>query len=120
MSEEAVLKWYKDGHATKGKSIFLDQLKKFVEWLQNAEEGKLFWKLDIYDYWIHEACWKYLFYENLDTEQPFFFFFQLQSPMSLVMKRKTKPLCLQNSGLLVSLLVILLSIFSEFLNNQML
>lgn len=70
MSEEAVLKWYKDGHATKGKSIFLDQLKKFVEWLQNAEEGKLFWKLDIYDYWIHEGCWKYLFYENLDTEQP--------------------------------------------------
>nr|XP_027228030.1 basic leucine zipper and W2 domain-containing protein 1-like isoform X1 [Penaeus vannamei] len=38
LSEEAVLKWYKDGHATKGKSIFLDQLKKFVEWLQNAEE----------------------------------------------------------------------------------
>lgn len=40
LSEEAILKWYKDGHATKGKSIFLDQLKKFVEWLQNAEEGK--------------------------------------------------------------------------------
>ncbi|XP_042232365.1 basic leucine zipper and W2 domain-containing protein 1-like [Homarus americanus] len=38
MSEEVILKWYKDGHATKGKSIFLDQIKKFVEWLQNAEE----------------------------------------------------------------------------------
>ncbi|XP_045620155.1 eIF5-mimic protein 2 isoform X1 [Procambarus clarkii] len=38
LSEEVILKWYKEGHATKGKSIFLDQLKKFIEWLQNAEE----------------------------------------------------------------------------------
>lgn len=38
LSEEVVLKWYKDSHSTKGKSIFLDQMKKFVEWLQNAEE----------------------------------------------------------------------------------
>lgn len=41
LSEEVILKWYKEGHATKGKSIFLDQLKKFVEWLQSAEEGEL-------------------------------------------------------------------------------
>jgi hypothetical protein len=39
LSEEAILKWYKEAHAAKGKSVFLDQMKKFVEWLQNAEEG---------------------------------------------------------------------------------
>ncbi len=39
LSEEAILKWYKDAHAAKGKSVFLEQMKKFVEWLQNAEEG---------------------------------------------------------------------------------
>lgn len=38
LSEEAILKWYKEAHAAKGKSVFLDQMKKFVEWLQNAEE----------------------------------------------------------------------------------
>ncbi|KAG7457520.1 hypothetical protein MATL_G00228080 [Megalops atlanticus] len=38
LSEETILKWYKDTHATKGKSVFLEQMKKFVEWLQNAEE----------------------------------------------------------------------------------
>uniref|UniRef100_A0A8C8ZUG3 eIF5-mimic protein 1 n=2 Tax=Lemuriformes TaxID=376915 RepID=A0A8C8ZUG3_PROSS len=36
--EEAILKWYKEAHVAKGKSVFLDQMKKFVEWLQNAEE----------------------------------------------------------------------------------
>ncbi|TSK31411.1 Histone-binding protein RBBP4 [Bagarius yarrelli] len=39
LSEEAILKWYKDAHAAKGKSVFLEQMKKFVEWLQNAEEA---------------------------------------------------------------------------------
>uniref|UniRef100_A0A2P2HW28 Basic leucine zipper and W2 domain-containing protein 1-like n=1 Tax=Hirondellea gigas TaxID=1518452 RepID=A0A2P2HW28_9CRUS len=38
LSEEVILKWYKDSHSGKGKSIFLDQMKKFVEWLQSAEE----------------------------------------------------------------------------------
>jgi len=38
LTEEVILKWFKDGHSSKGKSIFLDQMKKFVEWLQNAEE----------------------------------------------------------------------------------
>jgi len=38
LSEDAILKWYKDGHSNKGKSVFLDQMKKFIEWLQNAEE----------------------------------------------------------------------------------
>ena len=40
LSEDTVLKWYKGGHAAKGKSIFLEQMKKMVEWLQSAEEGK--------------------------------------------------------------------------------
>jgi len=38
VSEEVILKWFKDGHSSKGKSIFLEQMKKFVEWLQSAEE----------------------------------------------------------------------------------
>ncbi|XP_063780477.1 eIF5-mimic protein 1 isoform X1 [Pseudophryne corroboree] len=38
LGEEAILKWYKEAHIAKGKSVFLDQMKKFVEWLQNAEE----------------------------------------------------------------------------------
>lgn len=41
LSEEPILKWYKDAHLAKGKSVFLEQMKKFVEWLKNAEEGKL-------------------------------------------------------------------------------
>jgi len=38
LSEESILKWYKEAHGSKGKSVFLEQTKKFVEWLQNAEE----------------------------------------------------------------------------------
>lgn len=38
--EEPILKWYKDAHMAKGKSVFLEQMKKFVEWLKNAEEGQ--------------------------------------------------------------------------------
>lgn len=40
VSEEAVLKWYTEAHLAKGKSVFLEQMKKFVEWLKNAEEGE--------------------------------------------------------------------------------
>jgi len=36
LSEDAILKWYSDG---KGKGILLEQLKPFVEWLKQAEEG---------------------------------------------------------------------------------
>nr|CAD7579387.1 unnamed protein product [Timema californicum] len=39
LSEEVILKWYKEGHSVKGKMMFLDQMKKFIEWLQNAEEA---------------------------------------------------------------------------------
>lgn len=41
LSEEAILKWYTEAHVAKGKSVFLEQMKKFVEWLKNAEEGNL-------------------------------------------------------------------------------
>ncbi|KAM7040622.1 LOW QUALITY PROTEIN: eIF5-mimic protein 2-like [Molossus nigricans] len=37
LSEEPILKWYKDAHVAKG-NVFLEQMKKFVEWLKNAEE----------------------------------------------------------------------------------
>lgn len=40
LSEEAILKWYTEAHIAKGRSVFLEQMKKFVEWLKNAEEGK--------------------------------------------------------------------------------
>lgn len=38
LSEEAILKWYREAHSAKGKSVFLEQMSKFVEWLLNAEE----------------------------------------------------------------------------------
>ncbi|KAK9508398.1 hypothetical protein O3M35_005969 [Rhynocoris fuscipes] len=38
ISEEVILKWYRDGHSVKGKMLFLEQMKLFVEWLQSAEE----------------------------------------------------------------------------------
>ena len=41
LSEEAILKWYTEAHVAKGKSVFLEQMKKFVEWLKNAEEGNV-------------------------------------------------------------------------------
>lgn len=34
------MKWYSDAHLSKGKSVFLEQMKIFVEWLKNAEEGE--------------------------------------------------------------------------------
>lgn len=41
LSEDSILKWYKDAHSSKGKMHFLLQMKKFIEWLQNAEEGNI-------------------------------------------------------------------------------
>jgi hypothetical protein len=40
LSEDTILRWHKVGHSAKGKSVFLEQMKKFVEWLENAEEGE--------------------------------------------------------------------------------
>ncbi|RXG71288.1 Protein krasavietz [Armadillidium vulgare] len=45
LSEDVIMKWYKDSHSAKGKSIFLVQMKKFIEWLQNAETDILKWGL---------------------------------------------------------------------------
>lgn len=41
ISEEPVLKWYREAHSPKGKMHFLEKMRPFIEWLQNAEEGKL-------------------------------------------------------------------------------
>jgi len=38
LSEDTIHKWYNDGHSQKGKGVFLDQMRQFVEWLKNAEE----------------------------------------------------------------------------------
>ncbi|XP_018333636.1 protein krasavietz [Agrilus planipennis] len=38
ISEQVILKWYKQDYNVKGKMMFVDQMKNFVEWLQNAEE----------------------------------------------------------------------------------
>jgi len=38
LGEDSIIKWYNNGHTTKGKSVFLPQMQKMVDWLQNAEE----------------------------------------------------------------------------------
>lgn len=38
ISEDVILRWYKKDHSAKGKSIFLEQMKKFIDWLVTAEE----------------------------------------------------------------------------------
>ena len=38
VGEDAIIQWYKTGHSPRGKSVFLNQMEKMVEWLQNAEE----------------------------------------------------------------------------------
>jgi hypothetical protein len=40
ITEEPVLKWYREAHSPKGKMHFLEKMRPFIEWLQNAEEGK--------------------------------------------------------------------------------
>ena len=35
--KEPILKWSKDAHAAKGKCVFLEQMKKSVEWLKGAQ-----------------------------------------------------------------------------------
>jgi len=37
VSEEVILKWYKDSHSPKGWSVFMSQMKKFIDWLEQAE-----------------------------------------------------------------------------------
>ncbi|KAK9875509.1 hypothetical protein WA026_007903 [Henosepilachna vigintioctopunctata] len=38
LPEQAIIKWYKQDYNVKGKMMFVDQMRQFVEWLQNAEE----------------------------------------------------------------------------------
>jgi len=38
LSEDTILKWFREGQNTKGRATFIEQMKKFVEWLENAEE----------------------------------------------------------------------------------
>lgn len=38
LNEDAILKWYREAHSHKGKSIFLEQAKEFVTWLETADE----------------------------------------------------------------------------------
>lgn len=57
LSEDCILKWYKDGHSPKGQSVFLEQLKKMVEWLQCAEEGKDLRSTVVEDTLISLAYW---------------------------------------------------------------
>jgi len=38
IGEDAVYEWYSRAHSSRGKSVFLDQMKKMVEWLKSAEE----------------------------------------------------------------------------------
>ena len=42
VSEDAILKWYKETHSSRGWQVFMEQMKKFVEWLENADEGEHF------------------------------------------------------------------------------
>lgn len=38
ISEQVILRWYNQDFSVKGKVMFVDQMKNFVEWLQVAEE----------------------------------------------------------------------------------
>uniref|UniRef100_V5G1K0 Protein extra bases n=1 Tax=Anoplophora glabripennis TaxID=217634 RepID=V5G1K0_ANOGL len=38
ISEQSILKWYKQDYNVKGKMMFVEQMREFIDWLQNAEE----------------------------------------------------------------------------------
>ncbi|KAJ8936668.1 hypothetical protein NQ314_012208 [Rhamnusium bicolor] len=38
ISEQSILKWFKQDYNVKGKMMFVEQMKEFIDWLQNAEE----------------------------------------------------------------------------------
>ena len=50
LSEEVILKWYKDGHIPKGWTVFMEQMKKFIDWLEQAESGKSTYAITIIPY----------------------------------------------------------------------
>lgn len=59
ISEEVILKWYKEAHSSKGKIMFLQQMKSFIEWLQSAEEGKILVETRLYFYFIFPLTFFY-------------------------------------------------------------
>ncbi|KAL8594680.1 hypothetical protein ACOMHN_052413 [Nucella lapillus] len=38
LEEQVILHWYKQAHGAKGRTIFLEQMKSVIDWLQTAEE----------------------------------------------------------------------------------
>lgn len=38
LTEQAIRKWFDEAHVAKGKSVFLAQMQRMVEWLDTAEE----------------------------------------------------------------------------------
>lgn len=38
LTEDIIIEWYNRAHSNKGKSVFLEQTKPFIEWLTGAEE----------------------------------------------------------------------------------
>lgn len=38
LTEQAIRKWFDDAHVAKGKSVFLGQMQRMVDWLDVAEE----------------------------------------------------------------------------------
>lgn len=38
LTEQAIRKWFDEAHVAKGKSVFLAQMQRMVEWLDIAEE----------------------------------------------------------------------------------
>lgn len=38
ISEDIIIDWYKRSHSNKGKSVFLEQARPFIDWLTSAEE----------------------------------------------------------------------------------
>jgi len=38
LGEDAIIHWFKSGHSPKGMSVFKDQMKRMIDWLEKAEE----------------------------------------------------------------------------------
>eukprot|EP00128_Syssomonas_multiformis_P000772 Colp12_sorted_trinity150504_noHs@31192 len=38
LGEDAIMKWYETAHSPKGKTAFLNQMQKMIDWLRKAEE----------------------------------------------------------------------------------
>ena len=64
LSEEVILKWYKDGHVPKGWTVFMDQMKKFIDWLEQAESGKKFCDIQLkLNLFLLKLLWSHFSYQ---------------------------------------------------------